>query len=692
MKNSMEKRNNRLSNRIGLKNVMKNGQVATITEYNNANNIVICFEDGTSIKTRYCHFMEGSVINPNDPNSNRGDKIVGESLVMNNGLKATIIACRNHDDIDVQFEDGIIVEHRDYGGFKKHQIGHPTIKTKRIIDNQGRLGESHLMNNGQHATIIEYRKYDDIDVEFEDGTVLFNRSYHDFKTGNMKNKKCPTKRPVNKEKYIGNTNVMSNGQTATIVEYRNYRDIDVEFEDGYVAKHKLLASFVSGFVINPNLKYKKKVLKDRTGEENIMNNGQKAVIIRYGTSADIDVKFEDGYVKYNTEYNRFKEGSIANPNDVSKGSSLQEFAIIYYLRKHGFYKLEERINGKRFELDVLNPKIGGIEYDGKAWHSKKANKDNAKSEYFYNRFGFKLIHIREKGLQKLDEKYSKVYELSNDKPLSLEYEELLNNLFINEFNIKTKVNFTKDRKKICEEYYMYCHHINEVRTMNNGQTAKLIAYRGSEDIDIQFEDGTVVEHRQYSGFKRGTVSNPSIIKKRLGKTKLMNNGQAATIIRYGSYTDIDVKFEDGEIAKNVTYQRFNEGSILNPSVIRSREPKSRIGECKMMNNGQYATIIKYRKHDDIDVQFEDKYVARNKKYRSFQKGQIVNPSVPLKRKIDDKGRIGETLIMNCGEKATIIDYRKWDDIDVKFEDGTIVKHRQYSGFKEGRIAKPKITK
>ena len=228
--------------------------------------------------------------------------------------------------------------------------------------------------------------------------------------------------------------------------------------------------------------------------------------------------------------------------------------------------------------------------------------------------------------------------------------------------------------------------------MNNGQTAKLIAYRGSEDIDIQFEDGTVVEHRQYSGFKRGTVSNPSIIKKRLGKTKLMNNGQAATIIRYGSYTDIDVKFEDGEIAKNVTYQRFNEGSILNPSVIRSREPKSRIGECKMMNNGQYATIIKYRKHDDIDVQFEDKYVARNKKYRSFQKGQIVNPSVPLKRKIDDKGRIGETLIMNCGEKATIIDYRKWDDIDVKFEDGTIVKHRQYSGFKEGRIAKPKITK
>ena len=106
---------------------MKNGQAAIITEYNNANNIVICFEDGTSIKTRYCHFIEGSVINPNDINSNRGDKIVGESLIMNNGLKATIIACRNHDDIDVEFEDGTIVKHRQYSDFKEGRIAKPII-------------------------------------------------------------------------------------------------------------------------------------------------------------------------------------------------------------------------------------------------------------------------------------------------------------------------------------------------------------------------------------------------------------------------------------------------------------------------------------------------------------------------------------------------------------------------------------
>ena len=32
--------------------------------------------------------------------------------------------------------------------------------------------------------------------------------------------------------------------------------------------------------------------------------------------------------------------------------------------------------------------------------------------------------------------------------------------------------------------------------MNNGQYAVCIADRGYEDIDIQFEDGTIVEHKR----------------------------------------------------------------------------------------------------------------------------------------------------------------------------------------------------
>ena len=47
-------------------------------------------------------------------------------------------------------------------------------------------------------------------------------------------------------------------------------------------------------------------------------------------------------------------------------------------------------------------------------------------------------------------------------------------------------------------------------------------------------------------------------------------------------------------------------------------------------------------------------------------------------------RLGETRMMNCGMKATIIRYGKADDIDVRFEDGAVVEHKLYRKFKKRR--------
>lgn len=47
-------------------------------------------------------------------------------------------------------------------------------------------------------------------------------------------------------------------------------------------------------------------------------------------------------------------------------------------------------------------------------------------------------------------------------------------------------------------------------------------------------------------------------------------------------------------------------------------------------------------------------------------------------------------MMNCGMEATIIRYGEYADIDVRFEDGTIVEHKVYSAFKKGGIANPNI--
>jgi len=59
------------------------------------------------------------------------------------------------------------------------------------------------------------------------------------------------------------------------------------------------------------------------------------------------------------------------------------------------------------------------------------------------------------------------------------------------------------------------------------------------------------------------------------------------------------------------------------------------------------------------------------------------------RKIDRTGEIG---IMFNGLRATIIEYRHCDDIDVRFENGEYVSNRRYQEFKRGSIRCPLIVK
>lgn len=163
---------------------------------------------------------------------------------------------------------------------------------------------------------------------------------------------------------------------------------------------------------------------------------------------------------------------------------------------------------------------------------------------------------------------------------------------------------------------------------------------------------------------------------RLGETRMMNCGMEATIIRYGRYDDIDVRFEDGTVVENGRYGNFKKGKIAHSNT------KDRLGETRMMNCGMKATIIRYGGYNDIDVRFEDGKVVVHKAYRAFKRGEIANPNI----RAFVKDRLGETRMMNCGMEAAIIRYGGATDIDVRFEDGTVVKHGVYGNFKKGEIA------
>lgn len=113
----------------------------------------------------------------------------------------------------------------------------------------------------------------------------------------------------------------------------------------------------------------------------------------------------------------------------------------------------------------------------------------------------------------------------------------------------------------------------------------------------------------------------------------------------------------------------------------------RVGETRVMNCGMKATIIRYGKYSDIDVRFEDGTIIEHRQYIQFKKGGIANPNF----KASAENCLGETRMMNCGMEATIIRYNTGKDIDVRFEDETVVEHRGYGNFKTGGITHPLIS-
>ncbi len=240
-------------------------------------------------------------------------------------------------------------------------------------------------------------------------------------------------------------------------------------------------------------------------------------------------------------------------------------------------------------------------------------------------------------------------------------------------------------------------------TMSNGQIAKCIAYRRSDDLDVQFEDGTIVKHQTKHYFMKGFIANPnyrwyqklSNEKSCLGQKKIMNCGMEAVCIEYRGSMDIDVQFEDGTIVKHQTKSNFDSGKVVNPTLGKcyTTKIKSSVqGITTEMKCGMNATCLVYRNSRDIDIQFEDGTIVEHISKNSFISGETPNPK--LGRYYSVKGNLsclGETRTMNCGMNATCISYNNVSDIDVQFEDGTIITHRSKSDFVKGTISNPNLS-
>lgn len=103
----------------------------------------------------------------------------------------------------------------------------------------------------------------------------------------------------------------------------------------------------------------------------------------------------------------------------------------------------------------------------------------------------------------------------------------------------------------------------ERRQMNCGLYVTIIKYKCSDFIDVQFDDGVIIENRKYRDFLLGKIRYPI---NRIGEENIMSCGLKATIIDYKNKEDITIQFEDGDIVEHRNYRRFLEGKIGHPGI------------------------------------------------------------------------------------------------------------------------------
>jgi hypothetical protein len=226
----------------------------------------------------------------------------------------------------------------------------------------------------------------------------------------------------------------------------------------------------------------------------------------------------------------------------------------------------------------------------------------------------------------------------------------------------------------------------EEMVSSQGQLMKIIAYRSSLDIDVQFEDGTIVPNRKYSHFKSGSIKNPSLSKTRLGEERKYGSF-IAKIIVYRKSNDIDVEFSDGSVVEHTTYQSFRTYKIPCPDT-REKFTNSKIGEKSIADNGQEMEILEYKDSRHITIKFDDGTIVTDKTYSAFRHGNIGNPNNICRGKARKTTRVGEKRKASNGQEMEIVEYYQSNNITVRFEDGTIVPNRSYQAFLTGLIRNP----
>lgn len=490
-----------------------------------------------------------------------------------------------------------------------------------------RLGVSRFSRDGVRATVIKYHSCEDFEIEFENGTRRKMSNWYHFEHSEFSYQRKYN--PCRTKSRLGTSRQMNNGLYATIIEYTTSHNMKLLFEDGTEKEGVSWRDFYSGNVSHPHIK-----------------------------STQLSI------------------------NELVLAFYLEPLGF----RKVAQRSIESRelgLGGKEIDLYYDFLKIA-VEYDGEYSH-RNIKKDIDKNKLLAA-LDIQVYRFREKNCPVIagnlytveDSKY--LSKSLNECIKDFEHNVLCRKDYAVDF-VKDKSSiddYIRQRKRAPL-------HLFEERRMCNGMMCTIISMTGCRDITVQFEDGAIVAHKHYSSFRNGSIAHPkdtfeSKKQQRLNLVKRMNNGHVAQVIDYHGWDKVVVRFDNDEIV-TTTWHSFSNSRVGLPSGYA----RNHIGDSMMQKRGMKATIIEVVDANHIDVEFEDGTIVRNRKYNDFLNGVIANPKLPPFRKGRREDRLGERRTMKNGKQAEIVRYGGANDIDLQWEDGTISKNKKYSNFCAGAI-------
>ena len=182
------------------------------------------------------------------------------------------------------------------------------------------IGTTSVNKFGEVAKIIDYRKYEDFDIEYLETKEIKNytRGLNRFLKGSFINSKSETE--LRKKELIGIKKTQKDGSVATIIDYIDSKHITVQFDNGIIKKTRKHL-FDSGMLNSKEIKHSQDVSRF-IGTSRKMNNGYVAKVIDTAINSDgktiLVIQFEGTDITKKCQPHSFEKGLVSLDNETRK--------------------------------------------------------------------------------------------------------------------------------------------------------------------------------------------------------------------------------------------------------------------------------------------------------------------------------------------------------------------------------------